>query len=146
MSKLRVAGVGIVAAVVGVLAFQFLNAETPVAHSQHVSSTRGFLGQQLADALGLEPIYTNRVDGCGQFTESGDFGYCLDAIVGRDNLAAQILASRLDGHEPSPTELRYFELRAEFARLGEEPQSDDREARRIAIAHEMSDLQVQLDS
>jgi hypothetical protein len=132
-----------VAVTVGILVAQFMNISAPVARSE-APDTKGKLGVELANALGLKPIYTNRVDGCGEFTEMGDFGYCLDAVVGNDNLAAQILASQLHGHEPSATELRYFELRAEFARLGEEPMTEEQQAARIQLVQEISDLQVQL--
>lgn len=144
MSKGRTVLAAIFAVAVGILVLQFVNTNAPVAQSES-PDTRGKLGPELA-ALGLEPIYTNRVDGCGEFTEVGDFGYCLDAVVGKDNLAAQILASQLQGHEPTPIERRYFELRAEFARLGEQSMTEDQQAARTRLIQEIGELQVQLET
>lgn len=145
MSRGRTVLARILAVAVGILALQFVNTNAPVAQSE-APDTRGKLGPELANALGLEPIYSNRVDGCGEFTEVGDFGYCLDAVVGKDNLAAQILASQLQGHEPTAIERRYFELRAEFARLGEQPMTEEQQAARTRLTQEIGDLQVQLET
>jgi hypothetical protein len=83
---------------------------------------RGLVGEQLGDALGLEPVAGFPVTGCGAFAEIQDgVGYCLDeASEELPTLVHQsILANQLQGTPLSTEEIANVE--ETLRRAGELP-------------------------
>ncbi|MGH9891862.1 MAG: hypothetical protein ACREA0_07755 [bacterium] len=75
------------------------------------------MGDDLAEALDLEPITSNVVIGCDQFAQVAESkGYCLDGKVsGFEDFFE--LATRLQGRVPTADERREFALKQELREL-----------------------------
>jgi len=74
------------------------------------------LGQELAIALGLEPIENNHVEGCEHLLEVSPVAYCVDAIVD-DPRDAFILYMRLHGLEPSEQDLLWWDIQRQLSEI-----------------------------
>jgi hypothetical protein len=134
--SVRTLGVGLLSAVVIAIAvLQVFNLTTTGAQS---TPPENLTGQQLIDALGLEPVEWP-VTGCNQLVEVRDgVGYCIDAVLPdpSDNVQAGLLMMRLKGQVPTETDEYMLGLIEEFHVVSDLSDAESI-ARRDAIAAEL---------
>ena len=108
---------------------------------------RGLTGEQLGDALGLEPVKWPVPGGCRAFAEyDNPWGFCFDQLILDDRAAAHILGRQITGVQPpTPIQADYLAAVLELQAMtdGSIPYNAEREA---DLAATIADLAGQIDS
>lgn len=80
------------------------------------ADTKGLVGQQLIDSLGVEPVTSFPVKGCKYGAEANGQFYCLDGEVS-SSTELRLLAIRMRGREPTTQDRQLIELIAQIDAL-----------------------------